>query len=170
MLDRSVDTKRALVAVFGVLLTVAAVFFGEKLSARWLLAWDNGELRCLPYWIFVIDRHDLEVEQGDLVSFRTFGLSAEIRPNAIFTKLVAGQPGDRVRIDDEGVFVNDSMLGPVFEDVSANLGREVVSFHAEYVLGEGEFFLVGTKPSSFDSRFYGPVPASKFIGQTYGVW
>lgn len=170
MRARSVDPRRVKVAAFGLLLAILAAVGGENLSERWTLAWDNGDLQCLPYWIFVIDRKDLDVVRGDLVSFRTFGLSAEIRPNSIFTKLVAGQPGDRIRIDEEGVFVNEAMLGPVFEDVAKNLKRNPSSFHADYVLEEGRYFLVGTEDSSFDSRFYGPVPATQFVGHTYGVW
>lgn len=170
MRARSVDARRIKVAVFGLILALAGVLIGEKVSSRWTFAWDNGEFQCLPYWTFVIDRQDLDVERGDLVSFRTFGLSAQVRPDAVFTKLVAGQPGDRIRIDDEGVFVNNAMIGPVFEDVAKALKRDVSSFHGEYVLEDGEFFLVGTQPSSFDSRFYGPVPATQFVGQTYGVW
>lgn len=170
MLGQSANHRKALVGAFGVALAAAGVGVGERISEQYLFAWDNGAFACLPYRTFVIDRLDHRVEPGNLVSFRTFGMSAEIRPDAIFTKLVAGGPGDRVRIDEAGVFVNEAMIGPVFGDVAQRLGRSVESFYGEYVLEPGEFFLVGTEDSSFDSRFYGPVPKSQFVGQTYGVW
>ncbi|MBT9136040.1 MAG: hypothetical protein DDT34_01113 [Firmicutes bacterium] len=170
MRDLLADPKRIRVAVFGFLFAVAAFFGGGAVSERWTFAWDNGDLKCLPYVTFLIDKQDLEVVRGDLVSFRTFGISASVKPNSVFTKLVAGIPGDHVEINEEGVFVNDAHLGPVFEDVAVALKRDVSSFHAVYVLQDDQFFLVGTEVSSFDSRFYGPVPATQFVGQTYGVW
>jgi len=167
---RQLFVRQVFVAIFGVVFLFALVGIAVPVTERYRVAWDKGEVACLPYRIFLIDLHDQDVVRGELVSFKTHGLSAKHRPNAIFTKLVAGVPGDKVDIRDGEVFVGGRLYGPLFLDVAKVLGQPAASFERSFTLADEEFFVVGTEHNSFDSRFYGPVSQSTFVGQTRGVW
>lgn len=85
------------------------------------------------------------------------------KPGYRIVKKVAAIPGDHIRIDGAELFING-----VHEDrlwLAASIdGETVESFTADYVLGPEEYFLMGTLPESFDSRYWGSVKREELIG------
>jgi conjugative transfer signal peptidase TraF len=51
------------------------------------------------------------------------------------------------------------------------MGRPLDAWHACRRLRPGELFLLGaTNPASFDSRYFGPIPAINVIGTAHPLW
>ncbi len=95
-------------------------------------------------------------QRGDVVVFRF-----PRDPDRDFIKRVIGVPGDRVRVEDGTVYVNDV---PLEEDyVSQASGRDL---EEEQVVPPGNYFVLGdNRPNSSDSRTWGFVPEENIIGK-----
>lgn len=98
-------------------------------------------------------------KRGDVIVFRYPRNRSEF-----YIKRVIGLPGERVKIVEGDVFVNDRQLT---ESYISDLNLSSDS-QAEVELQEGEYFVMGdNRANSLDSRVFGPVPESFLIGK---VW
>jgi signal peptidase I len=89
------------------------------------------------------------LERGDVVVL-------DDRGNDYALKRIVGLPGETVHIWRGYVFINKKIL------IEPYLPKRVYTFPrqrtAVFVLGEGQYFVLGdNRPSSSDSRTYGPV-------------
>ncbi len=101
------------------------------------------------------------IERGDVVALDHDEATAQT-----FLKRVVALPGERVRIDDGVLYVNDRAVPEPY--VSFPDKRSVppltVPPHALYVLGDN-------RAESEDSRTWGPIDESAVIGKAVaGVW
>lgn len=101
------------------------------------------------------------IERGDVVALDHDEATAQT-----FLKRVVALPGERVRIDDGVLYVNDRAVPEPY--VSFPDKRSVppltVPPHALYVLGDN-------RAESEDSRVWGPIEESAVIGKAIvGVW
>ena len=81
----------------------------------------------------------------------------------VFIKPVAAGPGDQVCNDPlSGLKINGVWVAAIAS--ADNRGNPLPSWHLCRWLADGEFFLFsGTVPNSFDSRYFGVVPASQIL-------
>jgi signal peptidase I len=95
-------------------------------------------------------------ERGDVIVFRY-----PKDPDRDFIKRVIGVPGDRVRVQDGIVYLNDV---PLEEDyIADHAGRDL---EEEQVVPKGNYFVLGdNRPNSSDSRSWGFVPEENIIGK-----
>ncbi len=87
-----------------------------------------------------------------------------------YIKRVIGLPGDRVRIDDGRVYVNDQ---PLVENYIPPQNRDYSSWRdgEEQTVPEGEYFVLGDhRNSSSDSRTWGYVPRDNIYGKAVFVY
>jgi conjugative transfer signal peptidase TraF len=87
-------------------------------------------------------------------------------------KRLAGVPGARVRIAIDGVAVNGAAV-PDSELKEVDFrGRSLENIaHGEFLLTEGQFFVMGMDPSrSWDSRDFGTVSAHQIIAGARPSW
>ena len=130
------------------LLVNKAVYFNLADVAKFIpfLHVDNGETKFLFHG----------PQRGDVIVFRY-----PRDPDRDFIKRVIGVPGDRVRVVDGVVYVNDV---PLHEDyISAPAGRDLAE---EEVVPPGNYFVLGdNRPNSSDSRSWGFVPEENIIGK-----
>ena len=101
-------------------------------------------------------------ERGEVVVLRD-----PLERSKFFIKRIVGVPGDVVFIEQGQVYVNGELL-----DESAYLADTVetnaVNGVSEVTLQTDEYFVMGdTRPASFDSRRFGPIAQSEFVGR---VW
>lgn len=157
-------------------LAIAAVVFGSAhvFQKHWKIAFDGSEHPCLePHRVFLVEMGEVTPTAGDIVTFRTSGIPL-FEDETLFTKKVLGVPGDEVSVTAFGVVVNGVTLQ--FTDQALNRLTEAsvplmpMQFVRDYVLGPDEYFMYGTNPRSYDSRYYGPIQASQFIGASRALW
>jgi signal peptidase I len=103
------------------------------------------------------------IQRGDIVVFRY-----PRDPQKSFIKRVVGIAGDRVRIVEGRVYVNDKMLE---EDYVPAAFEDRLSY-SEVVVPSGSFFVLGDHRNlSRDSRDFGAVDASYIYGKAvFGYW
>ena len=103
------------------------------------------------------------ISRGDIVVFRY-----PRDPQKSFIKRVVGMAGDRVRIIEGRVYVNDKMLE---EDYVPAAFEDRLSY-SEVVVPPGAFYVLGDHRNlSRDSRDFGPVDSSYIYGKAvFGYW
>jgi type IV secretory pathway protease TraF len=70
-------------------------------------------------------------------------------------KRLVGIPGDHIRVDAQGTWVNGKLLPN--SAVPAGSPYRPYPF-GEYVLQEDQYLFMGDNPLSYDGRYQGPVP------------
>lgn len=106
--------------------------------------------------------------RGDVVVFQTDGIAW--LPPATFVKRLAGLPGDRVRIADGRLFINDLPVS-LSNSVGANIyrvpaGSEPAAPWTNVTVPAGHYYVLGdNSTNSADSRFWGCVPACNIKGR-----
>jgi len=114
-------------------------------------------------------------ERGDLVLVRipkSIEKLAAIRsylPAAVpLIKHVAAVAGDDVCAFDGAIIVNGEVVARQRKVDRA--GRSLPRWNGCRELIQGEFFLLGDTPGSFDSRYFGPVTSARVIGRLAPLW
>ena len=107
--------------------------------------------------------------RGDVVVFRTDGI-ASLPPATFFVKRVAGEPGERVRIADAKLYINDQPVA-----LSNAVGKiqylppgtgAMVPPKTGVAVPNGQYYVLGdNSANSLDSRYWGCVPAKNIIGR-----
>ncbi len=97
-----------------------------------------------------------EPERGCMVALRSL------------MKHVVAVPGDVVTVTAQGTYVNGKLFP--HSAISANAkGYQPFRFGA-YSLQPGQYWLLGTSPDSWDSRYIGPVPIDLIENTIRPVW
>jgi type IV secretion system protein VirB1 len=87
-------------------------------------------------------------------------------------KPIAATAGDRVTVSAAGVTVNGQTVPGTVPLAHDSAGRVLPPFPAgAYPVPQGDVWLLsGHDPRSFDSRYFGPVPAANVLGLARPVW
>ncbi len=103
-----------------------------------------------------------EPSRGDVVIFK-----APKNPDVDYIKRVIGLPGEKVKIQNGLVYINNMKLSEPYLNSSTNLfPGSFLQEGIEITVPEGEYFVMGdNRPHSSDSREFGPVPQGLFIGK-----
>jgi signal peptidase I len=111
-----------------------------------------------------------EVQRGDIVIFR----SPE-RPTVDMVKRCVGIPGDTIRVTGKTLFVNgepvDESGFAVHDRRRSRTGLRSRDDFGPYVVPPAHYFCMGdNRDHSYDSRFWGPVPAHFVKGRAFLVY
>ncbi|MBM3846941.1 MAG: signal peptidase I [Verrucomicrobia bacterium] len=103
------------------------------------------------------------------VVFKTDGI-AMLPSAAVFVSRVAGEPGDRLRLADGKLYINERhiVLGNALGEITYQLppGPSGMAAHTNLTVPDGQYFVLGDNSiNSFDSRFWGCLPAKSILGR-----
>ena len=127
----------------------------------------TGSLPCHVAWLepgSAERSHDLR--RGDYIVFAFGGEAQAVYPGLRgqpFFKIVRGLPGDRVTVNGRVVLVNGEAVGVA---KTHTFDRQPLEPIAEVVIPPGHYYVQGTNPDSFDSRYRasGLVRADQVLG------
>jgi signal peptidase I len=106
-----------------------------------------------------------QIERGDIIIF-----SPRHDPTKDLIKRVIGLPGDRIRIEDNRVYINDSPEPLVEDYIRSDLYPAGRGVHVETV-GPSEYYVLGdNRGDSQDSRGFHGVPAENIKGKVILRW
>lgn len=109
-------------------------------------------------------------ERGNVVIFRA-PATAHCPPGGAcdFIKRIIGVPGETVSIRSGKVYINGQQLPEQYLPPEFVTRGDVFLSEGEQVtLAEDEYFMMGdNRPGSSDSRSFGPVPRTNFIGKAW---
>lgn len=83
-------------------------------------------------------------------------------------KPIAASAGDRVCRDGPRITINTHARA--FVKARDRLGRALPTWAGCMILRADQVFVLGTKPDSFDSRYFGPMPTTAIVGRAIPVW
>jgi conjugal transfer pilin signal peptidase TrbI len=152
-------------------LTLLAVLAaGAYLTERFHIGYDDQDRQCLPphRW-FLIDRHDRDITQGEIIAFAALGLGPYFRDGQVIIKRAAGVPGDRVSVGPETVRINGAKVGEGLA-LAGTLQRPPEDFRRDDIVPPGHLWMMGATADSFDSRYWGFLPEPQVIGGAYALW
>ena len=104
-------------------------------------------------------------KRGDVVVFRS-PKNAEVD----FIKRIIGLPGEKIKIKAGKVYINGDILDEsAYLDPSVYTGSESsLAENTESLIPDGHYFTMGdNRTQSSDSRDFGPVKPSEFVGKAF---
>lgn len=149
------------------LLMAATAAYG---LVRYDFGFDSQVNRCLhPYKAFAIDKWDQQIEQGDYLAFHAFGMGPFFHDGQVVVKQVVAMQGDEVEVRDGDIFINGVFRYGGFQEAGLQ-GKPLSSFNMKRTLGEGEYYMYGWHPLSYDSRYWGTISQDQVIGETHALF
>ena len=188
-LDPLFNKQLTIILIVG-LLTAGGI---ELLTRHYTVMVSRKEHRCLPWTYFVLKKNEMPGEKGDLIAFKGRGIP-RFADGVRFVKMIAGLPGDIVRVEvfseeernrhtrfveKDGIIIKQRLQGRVYlhrKDTGEILpfdAAETDSFGNQLpliqglVIPKGKYFVVGTVPRTYDSRYWGLVDEKQVIEQVY---
>jgi signal peptidase I len=114
--------------------------------------------------------------RGDIALFTPDGIESTHLKDKFYIKRIAGEPGERLLIVDGQLQINgtnvvlSNRVGAISYPLPAGGGWPL--HQNEITIPAGHYYVLGdNSTNSYDSRFYGFVPASNILGRiTYCHW
>ena len=155
---------RRLVALVVVAFITSSILFGNRLIVNRTHSLPVG----LYYW------SDVPIKKGSIVLFKPdqstpieqLGIERGYEARALpLLKRVVALVGDVVSVSSSGVSINGKLMpnsAPLFHDEA---GRPLAMAQLDqFRLGTDQAFLMGVTPTSWDSRYFGPISLSRCSG------
>ena len=124
----------------------------------------------LPYALFILDKkYDFkEIKKDAIIAFKYPGKNKYVyNHNDLFIKIIKCVPGDYLRVFDKKYYCNKKYIATALDKDSQ--GKKIDNFKFNGIIPKGKYFVIGTHPRSFDSRYWGFVDKNKIIAIAKGL-
>lgn len=132
---------------------------------RFSIGIDPQKEQCLPWRVFLIDKHDKAPIRGKTFAFTSKYMEQFGRG----IKFVDGVSGDLVSVDPEKTTINGKVVGHGLM-FAEKLGFTPQQLSRKGRVPSGNVWLMGRTNNSFDSRYWSSIPATSIIGRAYPIW
>lgn len=105
----------------------------------------------------------------DTRGYRSWGLTCPGMREALL-KAIAAYPGDLVAVTDHGVSINGKLWPLSKWRASDSRGRPLPAFRKTLRIRPGMVWVMGIHPDSFDSRYFGEIPATWIADRLRAFW
>ena len=118
------------------------------------------------------------LKRGDIIVFSGIGIPV-FDDESYYVMRLAGLPGERIEIKDHAVYADGRRLTeadgiPPFAYLPAPPHHPAQTAQKEddvYIVNPGEYFMLGdNSANSFDSRYWGGLPASSVAGKVSKIY
>jgi conjugative transfer signal peptidase TraF len=164
---------------------LGALMFGTLATAN-MAGLRFNSTRSMPRGLWRVAASDTPLHRGEIVTICPPD-TKPIRQGAVrgyipagscpggyepLVKPIAATAGDIVAITSGGVVVNGELVQGTAQLAEDSAGRPLRAFPAgSYQVAQGDVWLLsGHDARSFDSRYFGPVPAANVQGVARPVW
>lgn len=144
-------------------------------SSRFSISINRAASNCLNVSVVLVDEWETKAREGNLMAFEMPADHPLSDGQTLWLKQAVAGPGSTVTVHPDKVIVNSvdgstttykRSMQPVIEYFKL----DVTTLVASYTMQENEWFMLGETPSSYDSRFWGPVKSNAFRGQGFGLF
>lgn len=139
--------------------------------SNFAIAWDRQTLRCMDVRFLLVDKRDKTPERDAIVTYVSRNASPIIKDGTVVGKYLRGMPGDVVEIrPDESILINGVQVAKGLPHLFGISEEAKAKFFGRRVLGDNEYWVMGTTRMSFDSRYWGPIHRDQILGRAYALF
>lgn len=148
-------------------IAASVMLFAERFS----FAVPAQDVSCLKARYFLVEKSAPTLNRERLIAFTMPVETQYFHKGTRWIKKLVGVPGDHIKVSREGVAVNDRYyandMNQLLMAMKLPNGDE---FYREFDLSEGQYFMIGETPLSYDSRFWGPISTDDMTGNAYAIF
>ncbi|THD11309.1 S26 family signal peptidase [Metallibacterium scheffleri] len=134
---------------------------------NWRVGFSNEAMQSVGAgWFLVHLEPDYSPAIGTYAVFHVGNGLQGFRPGTLFVKLVVGGPGALIHVGVNKTTVNGKVVAGSLDSLSA-LHLSPNQVVRTFIVPRNAYFVVGTRPYSYDSRYWGTVPVGAFVGKAY---
>jgi type IV secretory pathway protease TraF len=154
--------------------SIALAFLAALLAGLWLpTRIIVSTSKSLDHRLFFMTKGDINtIKNGDYLVFRhhdTPFVHQGIVKDTLYIKKVGCKPGQTLRRDDNNqFFCEQRLIGKALARDSK--GRDLPQFTFDGRVPANSFFMVGTHPRSFDSKYFGFIHADEIRHKALPLW
>ena len=144
---------------------IAACYFFQT---HYWLGVDTQRIKCIDATVFVVNIRKSMPQRDQIFAVTAMNAEPVIKNGTMMAMYIRGLPGDKVTITpDEKIYINDKLIATGMAHLHGVNPKDMRKFFGTRILGEDEYWVMGTLPMSFDSRYYGPVKSEQIKGRAY---
>jgi len=124
------------------------------------------ESRSLDIHVVIYEPGRMDINLGDIAVFRWVGPDPQnkgLKDGMILVKRVGCMPGQKLNVTRLQYFCDGKAGSMLMQKDSRGKPVRPFLYHGE--IPDGKYFMVGTHPMSYDSRYWGFIDKSQIIGK-----
>lgn len=150
---------------------LAWLLFFEVFGSRWHIGVDPQVVKCLPWDYYLLyQRQPSEIAKNRIYRYTSRQLGTVIPAGTQMVKYAAAIPGDIVRVDHTGIYINGNKWGDLNATTMEKTQTRMGDIVKTYVVEEGQVLMLGTLPRSYDGRYFGTVSIKSIEGRAIPLW